>query len=136
MSVFISAEELLEMYGIDSQRAGSQDFVTLSELLALCMAFPEYQVNGHLLVKTLLRQKRISPLVFWSRMKRDLMPILSADDETLDALGIPLPKSRTCYDLIKAVAAAICDYISAGDLEKYDGVMLKVLQMCREEQGG
>lgn len=128
--VFVSARELLEMYGVDCKRTGADDFIAMAELLSLMLLYPEFEVNGHLLVRTYMSQKRLSPLVFWSRMKRDVMPILSADDDTLEALGIPLPKSRTCYDLIKAVAAALADCSFEQGREKYRDTAEKVRDMC------
>lgn len=67
-----SAQDLLELFDVDCSRNGAQNFVELAELLGLMMAFPELGVNDHLLTRSYLRTLRMSPLVFWSRMKRDL----------------------------------------------------------------
>ena len=107
-----SAKELLELFDVDCSRNGAQNFVELAELLGLMMAFPELGV-------------------FWSRMKRDLAPILEADDSTLDALGVPPVQSRTCPALVGAVAAALADGVNQKGREHFREIAEKVAEICR-----
>ena len=126
-----SAKELLELFDVDCSRNGAQNFVELAELLGLMMAFPELGVNDHLLTRSYLRTLRMSPLVFWSRMKRDLAPILEAEDITLDALGVPPVYSRTCPALVGAVAAALADGVNQKGREHFREIAEKVAEICR-----
>ena len=130
MAEYCSAENLLEMFSVDCKRKGAQDFIELAELLGLCLAFPEYEVNDHLLVRTLLSQKKLSPLVYWGRMKRDLLPILTADSDVLDNLGCALPESRTSAELARVVGRALADNMLDEGREKYRVIALQVAEQC------
>lgn len=58
----------------------------------------------------MMSEKAWSPLVFWSRLKRALKPLLECDKDALQALGLHFPdddKPLTAYRLCHAAAAAM-----------------------------
>ena len=130
MQNWTDVKGFLELFSVDIERNGAKDFIDLTELLGLMYAFPEYQVNDHLLVQTYLKQKKLSPMVFWGRIKRDILPILSADDETLNALGCPLPETRNSAELMRCLARALADNINEQGREGLRTVALNVKDMC------
>lgn len=130
--VYVTVEEFLEIFSVDPNTAGARDFVALVEFYSVQLLFPELEVNKRLLVKMMLKKQKISPLVFWSRMKRALLPILSADCETLRALGCPLPDSRTCPDLVDSLAHALAGHVEEQHRERYREVAQYVQRMCME----
>lgn len=129
--LWLTARQLLELFSVDPERAGATDFIALAECYSVALLFPELGVTKRLLVKRLLRDHRLSPLVFWSRMKRDLLPILSADSELLDSLGLPLERERTCPDLVEAVAAALSVEM-ASHPEDFREIAERVRSLCVE----
>lgn len=133
MADYVSVRDFLELFSVDCSRGGAEDFISLTELYSLCLAFPEYQVSFGALVKRTLKEKKLSPLVYWSRIKRDVREILEADDETLDCLGVELPRDRNAADLSKALAAALADVMLAGDLEPYRAIAIGVANRCLEQ---
>ena len=64
-------------------------------------------------------------------MKRDLAPILEAEDSTLEALGVPPVHSRTCPALVSAVAAALADGVNEKGREHFGEIAEKVAEICR-----
>lgn len=133
MAEYISVKDFLELFSVDCSRGGAKDFIDLTELYALCLAFPEYEVSFGALLRRFLKERKLSPLVFWSRIKRDVKEILEADDDTLDALGVELPPERNGADLSKALAAALSDVIREGDPALYLPTMEGVARRCLEK---
>lgn len=109
--VFSNALELLEMFDIDTEKNGAQDFCTLVELSALFEVHKAYRITYHKVVKSLLREQRISPMVFWSRMKRQCTPLLQVTADTWQALGVdfgyvPANMSDIALGVSRALAQA------------------------------
>lgn len=127
---FLSTKEFLEMFSVDCSRKGAEDFINLTELYSLALVFPEYQISFGLLVKTLLRERKISPLVFWSRIKRDLYDVLTADDDTLEAMGLEVSYNRNGADMSKTIAVHLADAMLQGDIERYRPICIKMRDRC------
>lgn len=90
MQYFKDAEDLLNLFEIDTRKPGAQDFLCLCDLYALMSRYTAtYDVTVADLARVLMHQRRLSPLVFWSRMKRAIRPLISAEQSTLTALGVP-----------------------------------------------
>lgn len=115
---WVSPDELLELYSVDTSRPGAQHFIELVSLLSLAASFPEYKITQHDVVLWYLKTEKISPLVFWSQMKRDLKMILEADDDTLAALAIPYLEKRTCPALVDAVVHSISECVVNRETER------------------
>ncbi len=130
MREWMTTKEFLELFSVDVERNGAKNFIDITELMGLMYAFPEYGVNDHLLCRSYLRQLKLSPLVFWGRIKRDIVSILSADSDVLEALGCPLPETRTSADLMRVLARALADDIEEQGREKFREIALQVKDMC------
>lgn len=90
MQYFKDAEDLLNLFEIDTRKPGAQDFLCLCDLYALMSRYSTtYDVTVADLARVLMQQRRLSPLVFWSRMKRAIRPLICAEQSTLTALGVP-----------------------------------------------
>ena len=90
MQYFKDAEDLLNLFEIDTRKPGAQDFLCLCDMYALMSRYTTtYGVTVADLARMLMNQRRLSPMVFWSRMKRAIRPLISAEQSTLTALGVP-----------------------------------------------
>ena len=107
---FDTAVELLQLYSIDENRNGPADFCTLVECAALFMVFPQYHVGYHHILRFMLRNQKLSPMVFWARMKKQCAPLLHIDLDTWAALGVPFAaRPANMSDVAQGVAAALAD---------------------------
>lgn len=111
MQYFRDCAELLSLFEIDPNKPGAEDFIALSDVYGLMSRFPQYSVTVADLAALLMRQRRLSPRVFWSRMKRAVRPLIEAEAETLRALGVPCgfvsgDHVRTCPELAAEIGAA------------------------------
>lgn len=93
--------DLLAMFSVDTMSDGATDFAALvfSRLLPKWKGKPLGAVAADL-----WKQQKVSPKLFYCRMKRAVRPLLEADAETLLALGVPVPKERTTTAMAQAVA--------------------------------
>ena len=110
MQYFKDAEELLQLFEIDTNSPGAEDFYVLADLYALMSRFPQYRVSVADLARLRMQERKLSPLVFWSRMKRAIKPLVEAEAETLRALGVPcgwdsMSHKQTCPELIGSIGA-------------------------------
>ena len=105
MQYFKDAEDLLSLFEVDLGKPGTQDFLCLCDLYALMSRYADtYDVTVSDLARVLMKQRRLSPLVFWSRMKRAIRPLIETEQSTLTALGVPGGLTReghapTCAEL-------------------------------------
>lgn len=111
MQYFRDAAELVQLFEIDTRKPAVADFILLCDLYGLMSRFPQYSVTVSDLAVMAMRERKLSPKVFWSRMKRAIRPLLEADAETLRALGVPCgyiteDHTRTCPEMIAEVGAA------------------------------
>ena len=103
-----NAEQLLELFCVDCSKNGAIDFIGLAEIGGELLQFPEYGCSFYDVAVALMRQHKLSPLVFWSRIKRHCAALMNADKSTLEALGLKLKGDKpTAYEVTAAVAAAI-----------------------------
>lgn len=110
MQYFKDCEELLSLFEIDAEKPGAEDFYVLADLYGLMSRFPQYRVTVADLAKLRMKERKMSPLVFWSRMKKAIKPLLDTDAETFRALGVPcgwdsMGHHKTCPELIGAIGA-------------------------------
>lgn len=75
----------------------------------------------------MMRELRVSPLVFWSNIKRELRPILTADPDTLRALGLPVQgQLQTVYDVAQALVDVLAPEVEDSNRDIAEA-MIKVL---------
>lgn len=80
------------------------------ELTALYTVFPQYGIDFRDIVAAEMSRRRLSSLVYWSRQKRALAPVLTADADTLAALGLSaVADARTVPALARALAGVLAD---------------------------
>lgn len=99
---------LLDLFSVPDS-VGAERFIDLVELGALLIRFklPYRMAN---LERQMMRELSVSPLLYWSAMKRSVRPLLAAGGDTLRALGVPVEgEPATCHDLAAAVAAAVAE---------------------------
>lgn len=106
MTMWKTAGELLELFGVDTSQTGARYFIDLTELFSCTIKY--HPVRFRDLLRVQLREQRISPLVFWSLQKRALRPLFEADLSTLKALGCDLEEApQTVSALVCGVAGAM-----------------------------
>ncbi len=70
------------------------------------------------LERQMMRELHVSPLVFWSQIKRTVRPLLDAGKPTLQALGIPVGAELiTGHDLALALACVLSQELDECDAE-------------------
>lgn len=107
MQFFYTADGFVELFSIDPKNNGARDFCTLADLVSLMLHFPQYNVSVSDLARIAMAEQRISPLVYWSRMKRALEPVFDAAD-SLPSLGVSVAgETLTCPLLAHAVGVAM-----------------------------
>lgn len=121
MQYFKDSEDLLALFEIDAAKPGAEDFCVCTELYGLMSRFPQYRVTVADLAKLRMKERGVSPLVFWSRMKKAIKPLLDTDAETFRALGVPcgwdsMGHKKTCPEIIGSVGAYVGTF-----LEDHDG---------------
>lgn len=106
--------DLLNLFGIP-ESAGSSAFVDLCELGALL----RWSGSVHRLSdleRGLMKEYRVSPLIFWSNQKRAVRPLLAAGGDTLRALGLPVEaEPRSVHELAEAVAEVLAEDMGPRD---------------------
>lgn len=108
--IYSTCQECLALFSIDPDTPAMQDFSALVDTAALCAAYPQYHISFGDVVYFSLVQRRYSPVVFWARQKRQLMPLLGADAETLQALGLGrVAERRTVPILARALAEQLAE---------------------------
>lgn len=89
-------QHILERFEINQRRAGARDFLALTYRVAAGERVSE-------VVHDLARQAGTPTVAIYSRMKRDLAPLLNANLLQLRAVGLDL-RERTTTELAKACA--------------------------------
>lgn len=118
--IYSTCAECLALFSIDPDTPAMQDFCALVDTAALFAAYPQYHVSFGDVVYFALVQRRLSPVVYWSRQKRQLMPLLGADAETLRALGL----GRVCERrTVPILARALAEQLAGCNLDYY-------IEMC------
>lgn len=114
--IYSNCEEFLALFSIDPDTPAMQDFCSLVDTTALFAAYPQYHISYGDVVYFSMVQRRYSPVVYWSRQKRQLMPLLGADDETLRALGLGHVCERRTVPIL---ARALGEQLAAINLDYY-----------------
>lgn len=116
-------DELLDLFGVDPGGRWAGAWCGLVCLRALGIKWPDYALSFDRIFAGWLRIERVSPVVFWSRVRAALSPLLEADFETLRALGV-YPQALTSRALAEAVAAAMV-------LRGFEGTEADAAQLAR-----
>lgn len=98
--------ELMELFGIDTSKQGAKDFDTLCMLVQLFRTHKDENIYFQDVVSAMCRENNISELVFWSRIKRTIRPLLDADNRVLQALGV---KCYAHYHTVPVMVQSIVD---------------------------
>lgn len=86
------------------------------------LRFTGYELGD--LERRMMRELHVSPLVFWSNIKRAVRPLLDAGPATLQALGVPVLRDLvTGHDLALALAQVL-----AADLDECDAEVGRQLE--------
>lgn len=114
-------EAFLELWGIDPQEKWAARFCALVRLTALVRAYGS-EDPARAATRLVMAQAAVSPVIFWSRIKSTLAPVLAADAATLAAFGLTI-YAHTAPALALALslgldAAAIADQ-EAEVLDRY-----------------
>lgn len=101
---------LFRLFGIepktDRWAALAADLV---EFDALLLHFTGLECMGDL-ERRYMHELHLSPLVFWSQLKRSLRPLHDAGGDTMRALGVDIEgDSYTTHSLLTAIAWAVRD---------------------------
>ena len=113
MRYFEDITDFLALFEVNEQSPGVVDFGSLVVLVSCTRAFGAAdEITLGRLATRMMRDAKLSPMIFWSRMRRALRPVLEAGRDTLVELGIDgsfLPEGRapTCPELIQAVASCV-----------------------------
>lgn len=122
---FSTAEEFCGLFGIDTQRGGAADFC---RIVSTAAALRFYYLPGGVVdaVTEIMRERRISPRLFFSNVRRAMAPALGAGRDTLAALGVIVRGEGdhiTVYELAGALAGALAregyvtiDRVRAGEI--------------------
>lgn len=127
-----TCSDLLDLFNVP-EGEGRARFEDLCDLGALLLRFSAaYRMAD--LERAYMKERGISPLLFWACQKRALRPLLSAGGDTLRALGVPVEgEPSTVHALASAVAMAMAEDITDEDRSMYTEVILhigKVLNGC------
>ncbi len=145
-AAFTTAGEFLDLFGVDRSKRGAKDFESLVYRGAVMERYPELHVNTYQVAMYDMSAGHISPLVYWSNMRRAIAPALQADRATLEALtGVRVAGEGeiTAYALAAAVAASLArlsvewyaELLAAherGELD--DAGMLDVVHACEKDR--
>lgn len=105
--------DVLDLFSVPSS-GGREDFERLCDCTALMILFPQYGYSLADVAALGRRQRKLSPVVYWSRMKRVIAPLLEADAATLHALGLLSAASAPVPDTVPAMAAMIAAALADG----------------------
>lgn len=109
---FKTCAEVLDLFSVAAS-GGREDFERLCDSTALMILFPRFGYSLADVAALGRRQRKLSPVVYWSRMKRAIAPLLAADAATLHALGL-LQAAAPVPDTVPGMAALIAAALAAG----------------------
>lgn len=111
--IFKSCSDVLDLFSVPTS-GGREDFEKLCDSTALLILFPRYGYSLADVAALGRRQRKLSPVVYWSRMKRAIAPLLAAESATLHALGLLSADSAPVPDTVPGMAALIAAALAAG----------------------
>lgn len=106
LNLWQGPEELLELFSVDAAAPGGVSFCELVWLGALAARYPAGGVSFEDVARGLMRQHKLSPVVYWGRIKRTLAPLLAAERADLAALGLQVER-WTGRGIAEAAASAL-----------------------------
>ena len=110
-----TSADLLQLFSVNLESEGARRFCDLCDLGSLLIGFSEPFTVGDL-ERAMLRELRLSPLLYWSCIKQAVRPLLSAGGDTLRALGVPVEGDpSTAHHLAVAVATALAEDLRPED---------------------
>lgn len=93
----------------------------LVEMGALIEHFEAGSLSG--LERGFMRELKLSPLVYWSQVKRVLRPLLAAGGDALRAMGIPVQgEPRTAQDVLIALVDVLADEVGEENIDIADAI--------------
>ena len=110
--IFKSCADVLDLFSVPAS-GGREDFEKLCDSTALVILFPRYGYGLSDVAALGRRQRKLSPVVYWSRMKRAIAPLLAADAATLHALGLLSAAAAPVPDTVPGMAAMIAAALAA-----------------------
>lgn len=111
-----SCADLLDLFAVPDSE-GRRRFEDLSDMGALLRRFADWWKLGDL-ERCMMKEEHLSPLLFWSCIKRAVRPLLSVGGDTLRALGVPVEGDpSTAHDLALAVVTVLAEDLTEADKE-------------------
>lgn len=122
MKPWKDSQELLDLFSIP-RTAWSDKFCALCDMGAISRRF-----GGSFMIRDISRSYmsacHISPLVYWSNMKRAVRPLLDAGGDTLRALGLPIVGDpMSCVELVQAVVDVTYQQVPESDYVIYQELL-------------
>lgn len=112
---FRDTKELCSFYSCEG--AAVSDFCDLVDLATLLYKFYPDQYTIFDLARAFMADLHYSPLVYYSRIKRAILPILSAEHSVLVALGLPEEcEFDSVPRLAHALACVLKENVSDSDI--------------------
>lgn len=125
-----NCSELLDLFAVPNGE-GRARFEDLCDLGAVLLRFGQVWTLGDL-ERAMMKELRLSPLVYWSCQKRAVAPLLAAGGDTLRALGVPVEgEPGTVHALALAVATAQIETITAEDRDVYGQLVERIGGLLR-----
>lgn len=109
--------DLLALFSVNNG-VGACRFADLCELGALLRAAGTGQYGLGDLERAMMKEYRISPLLFWSVQKQAVRPLLAAGGDTLRALGVKVDGDPTTVHQLAAGIVAVMAEDYARDLDQ------------------
>lgn len=114
MQPWKSCADLLDLFAVPDGE-GRRRFEDLCDMGALLARFANWWALGDL-EKCYMREEHLSPLLYWSCIKRAVRPLLSAGGDTLRALGLPVEGDpSTAHALALAVVKVLAEDLTEAD---------------------
>lgn len=114
---------------------GRRNFEDLVNLGACLKHWYPYKKLG-VLARGFMRDLKVSPLIYWSTMRRAVRPLIEAETRTLEALGLQLrgpdqdQRPTSCHEL----AEMVVDVLAAEDNSPLE-LANQILRSINEEGG-
>lgn len=120
-----SCADLLDLFAVPDSE-GRRRFEDLCDMGALLRRFADWWKLGDL-ERCMMKEERLSPLLYWSCIKRAVRPLLSAGGDTLRALGVPVEgEPATAHALALAVVAVLAEDLTEADRETAAPIQLRL----------
>ena len=135
--VFSTPAEFLALFGVDAEKRGGADFCCLVGRLVLLRSFPPVKCSGYSAAVFEMSVRHVSPLVYWSNMRRALAPVFDSGREALGALlGVPVrgEGDMTVYDIADALSRALLPSAPRGEAQRKAAELLTAAIVSRQKK--